>query len=82
MKRKHNHTPDWDNTKIVGKESSVRDRQIRESIAIRSTKNTMNRDEGAYMLSHSYDNLLKPRPSGTHGGPRPPPATDPLPDVM
>ena len=37
-----------------------------QSIAIRRSQHTMNRDEGSYHLSHIYDSLLKP--TGTHTG--------------
>ena len=69
-----NHVPDWDSAKVVCKESNLLDRQILESITIRRTEENMNRDEGAYQLSHAYDNLLRPRAAPNHRArPRPPP---------
>ena len=40
--------------------------------AIRKTKKTMNRDEGAYTLSQAYDTLLKPWAAGRDSLPSPP----------
>lgn len=65
----NNHVIDWDNSKIVCKESVLLDRQIRESMTIRKQNKTMNRDEGSYQLSTTYNNLLRPRRIA--GGPRP-----------
>jgi hypothetical protein len=67
-----NHIPDWDNAKPISRESNTRDRQIREAISIRKTRKTMNRDEGAYNLSHAYDNLLKPWAARRDSPPAPP----------
>ena len=42
-----NHVINWDNAKILTKESNAASRHIRESIEIRKKGNkTMNRDEG------------------------------------
>ena len=62
----YNHTPNWENTKIIQKEQSWQQREIREAIWIREKSKTMNRDDGSYQLSHIYDHLLKP---GGPGGP-------------
>ena len=64
----HNHVPDWENSKIVCKESALVNRQMLESITIRRNVNTMNRDDGAYPLSTVYNSLL--RPGQATGGPR------------
>jgi len=64
----HNHVPNWQDAKVVTKEDNWKRRQIRESIAIRRSQHTMNRDEGSYHLSHVYDSLLKP--TRTHTGDR------------
>ena len=53
-----NHVIDWDNVKIMDKDSNDRSRLIKEAIWIRKEGAPMNRDEGAYKLSHSYDSLL------------------------
>jgi DNA relaxase NicK len=68
-----NHIPDWNSAKVVCKESNTLDRQILESITIRKTEEIMNRDEGAYQLSHAYDNLQRLRAAPNHRArPRPP----------
>ena len=54
-----NHVIDWDNSRILCKESIRRTRHIREAIWIRrKSPNVMNRDEGAHYLSHVYDPLI------------------------
>ncbi len=56
---RENHIINWDGAKIIGWESDRMTRWIREAVNIRKEeKNTMNRDEGAYHLSHVYDTLL------------------------
>ena len=59
-----NHVIDWNNTTIVAKDSNTRSRQIKEAIWIRKELTPMNRDEGAYKLSHVYDTLLTTLPPG------------------
>ena len=59
-----NHVISWDNTTIVAKDSDTRTRQVREAIWIRKETAPMNRDEGAYKLSHVYDTLLTTLPPG------------------
>ena len=61
---KENHVIDWDNSKILDKEEHRKTRWIKESIWIRSRNSTMNREGGAYILSHLYDPLLKKIPGG------------------
>ena len=62
---------DWDNTTIITSESNKHKRWIKEAIEIRKrAQDTINRDEGAYMLSHTWDSLLQ-RPSGGGGRIRP-----------
>ena len=55
----YNHVIDWDGAKVLQMECDSGARYIRESLWIRKrgTK-VMNRDEGAYFLSHVYDPLL------------------------
>jgi len=55
---RENHVIDWDNVRPIVKETHTRSRQIHESIQIRKHKNNMNRDEGAYQLSKTYNWLL------------------------
>ena len=52
-----NHVIDWENAKVIDRESDKAGRLIREAIWIRQTDN-MNRDEGSYQLSHIWDKLL------------------------
>ena len=54
-----NHVIDWEQVKIVSKETNVFRRRVRESIAIRKRQETMNRDAGAHQLAHVYDWLLR-----------------------
>ena len=57
----HNHVINWDEVKIKDSDSNERKRGIREAIAIRRNRHTMNRDEGRYILSHTYDQILRDR---------------------
>ncbi len=69
--KRNNHVMDWDNSKIIGAESNKFKRWIKEAIEIRRrARTTMNRDEGAFMLSHTWDSLLQ-KPSGDGGRDRP-----------
>jgi len=62
-----NHVIDWDQAKVVDRESNRMDRWIKEVIHIRKEQdNSMNRDEGSYQLSHIYDRLF----AATSGGER------------
>ena len=55
----NNRVINWDDAKVLQMESDTSARYIRESIWIRKRgTNVMNRDEGAYFLSHVYDPLL------------------------
>ena len=55
----NNRLIDWDEARIIGKESDRYERWIKEAIAIRKQGTTMNRDEGQYQLSHVFNDLLK-----------------------
>ena len=59
-----NHVIDWEGARIIDRESHRTTRQVKEAIWIRRARNTMNRDEGAYNLSHVYDSLVTLPPSG------------------
>ena len=59
----HNHSIDWNNIKVVDKETVRFTRWIKEAIWIRQTKN-FNRDEGGFKLSHVWDQSLAAPPSG------------------
>ena len=48
---------DWENAKVIDRESDKAGKHLREAIWIRKTDN-MNRDEGSYQLSHIWDKLL------------------------
>ena len=59
-----NHLINWEESSILAKDSERNTRWIRESIWIRrkggNNKSTlMNADEGAYQLSHIYDQLIQ-----------------------
>ena len=66
-----NHLPNWDNFKVLSQDTDNATRKIREAIWIRQKPN-MNRDEGAYHLSHLYDDLLSPNKQRGGGGPKTP----------
>ena len=53
-----NHVINWEEARIVGKESDRFKRWIKEAITIRKQGNIMNRDEGQYNLTHVFDDLL------------------------
>ena len=55
----YNHLINWDEARIIGRESDRYKHRIKEAIAIRKYGSMMNRDEGQYQLSHVFDNLLK-----------------------
>ena len=60
-----NHIIDWDQAKVINRESNRVDRWIKEAIHIRKEQDkSMNRDEGSYQLSHIYDNLFASNLSG------------------
>ena len=54
-----NHMIDWEGAKAVDRESHLRTRQVKEAIQIRKHPTTMNRDEGAYRLSHIWDPVFR-----------------------
>ncbi|XP_072039294.1 cadherin-23-like [Amphiura filiformis] len=58
------HIIDWDEARVLGKETDRYTRWIKEAVAIRKQGTTMNRDEGQYNLSHVFDDLLKKNTSG------------------
>ena len=65
-----NHVPNWKDVEVLDKEEDYFKRQIKEAIWIRRNV-TINRDEGAYRLSHVYDSLLQAKsPLRTPPGPR------------
>jgi len=54
-----NHVIDWDQAKVIDRESNKMDRWIKEAIHTRKEQDkSMNRDEGSYQLSHIYDKLF------------------------
>jgi len=56
---------DWDQAKVIDRESNRVDSWIKEAIHIRKEQDkSMNRDKGPYQLSHIYDNLFAPKLSG------------------
>ena len=58
--RRENHVMDWDKAKVIQQENNRYHRWIKESMEIRKrSPTTMNRDEGAYMLSHTWTTILK-----------------------
>ena len=63
-----NHIVDWEGAKFVNRESDWRTSGIKEAIWIRKTKDSINRDEARYRLSHLYDDFLKGHPGGGRGG--------------
>jgi len=52
-----NHVIDWENVKVIDRESDKTGRLIREEIWIRTTEN-VNQDEGSYQPSHIWGKLL------------------------
>ena len=51
----------WDEATVIARESDKTTRWIWEAVKIRQeSQGAMNRDEGAYQLSHIYDKLLLP----------------------
>jgi len=62
-----NHVINWTESKIIDKEARWFERVVKEAIAIRKREKVMNRDEGAFKLSHAYDTLL--RGPAHRGGP-------------
>ena len=51
-----NHIIDWEETEIIGREHNRRSREVREAMEIiRRGNQTLNREEGAILLSHVYE---------------------------
>ena len=50
-----NNIIDWDGVKVIEREGDTRTRQVKEAIHIKRRSSTMNRDQGAYQLSRTYD---------------------------
>ena len=60
-----NHVINWEDAKVVDRESVKQARWIREAIYIRRRGDkVINCDEGIYSLSHVYDQALPPLHSG------------------
>ena len=62
----HDYTPNWDNATVLVRDGDPSRHKIREAIWIRR-KDMINRVEGAYRLSHAYDDLIRPK-STMRGG--------------
>ena len=61
--KRETHIMDWDNARVIRAESNKFHRWIREAIEIRKRAPTsMNRDDGAYTLSHTWDAVLEKAP--------------------
>ena len=61
--KRENHLMDWDKAKVIHRESNRFQRWIREAVEIRKrAPKTMNRDDGAYTLAHTWDVVLTKRP--------------------
>ena len=54
----NNNIIDWEGANIIDKDPNKRTRQVKESIWIRKTKISMNRDEDNYELPHMYDDVI------------------------
>ena len=69
---KENHIIDWDGSDILAKDNIKNTRRIRESIWIRRkggknmNSELMNAEDGAYLLSNLYDQLLQKTSSSTN----------------
>ena len=70
--KRENHLMDWDAARVIRTERNRYHRWIKEAVEIRKrAPNTMNRDDGAYQLSHTWDMVLQgrpPPPKTKHGG--------------
>ncbi|KAK7944459.1 hypothetical protein WMY93_000187 [Mugilogobius chulae] len=61
--KRQNHIMDWKKARVIRAESNKYQRWIREAIEIRKRgTSSMNRDEGAYTLSHTWDSVLEKTP--------------------
>ena len=47
-----NHVINWEGAKVIDKEAHHRRRLVKESMWIRTTTHPINRDDGAYELTH------------------------------
>ena len=56
--KQNNHEINWEEVSLLDRERDWRTRTIREAIKIRGQKQVMNRDEGAFPLSHVYDPIF------------------------
>ena len=67
--REMNHVMNWDDVKILERESDKYTRWIKESVQVRMLHKDipMNRDEGNYKLPHVWDTLLAKPPSKPPG---------------
>jgi len=55
----HNHVINWSAATILDRESDKNTRWIKEAVRVRKEgQSSMNRDEGSYTLSHTYDRFL------------------------
>ena len=60
--KRENHIMNWDEARVIRTEDNRHQRWIMEAIEIRKNgQHTMNRDEGAYMLSHAWTSILERR---------------------
>ncbi|XP_060765135.1 uncharacterized protein LOC132873505 [Neoarius graeffei] len=58
--KRENHVMDWGNARVIRTEDNKHQRWIREAIEIRKrSPRTINRDKGAYMLSHTWSAILQ-----------------------
>lgn len=55
----NNHTPLWDKAKIVYRESHKKKREVLEMIAIKKTKNCLNKQTDSVMLLATYNNIIR-----------------------
>ena len=59
-----NHSINWEESKVIDRESHKCTRWLKEAIWIRRKgKQTLNKDEGAYKLHNIYDQLILATPS-------------------
>lgn len=55
---RNNHIMDWDAAKIIGSEPHKHRQWVKEAIEVgKRAKNTMKRDEGAFILTQTWDSL-------------------------
>ena len=60
--KRENHIVDWEKAKVIRTESNRHQRWIMEAVEIRKRAHTaMNRDEGAFLLSHTWSDILQRR---------------------